>query len=464
MSQSIVLIDKVGQHRADIRQYLQDSLPDVSLLEVEPTSFDDVATSINWSDHDLLLIDNQLGSENGINWVERFRVKQDFPPVIFVSSSERDSTEANRAADTGLRLGARGFVFKRPLDFKELLAHVSRALGREIQEAGNAYHSADAVFIDDIDSLPDITPPPTIVKKDTFHEMQQALAMLHGHDHWPFSVQDLQAGNAEFAGYQIHKYLGERDCLYFFEASDQAEQKRFVIKLVERSKMNKNLLSHEVRAEFDRILSWNHPHLVRWAEYREIDGHLIVIEDFQQGESLFHRLKKSRVTRAQAEIFALQILETLAFLHQQGFRAGSLSPEKIVLRNRDDLVITHFDALGKLVSSEQVSDDTQQTTFNQALYLSPEMIQRQKADHRSDLYIAGVIIYHLFAGQPPYHKGSTKTVLTDHVASPVPSIPGEASALNELVRQLLDKVPENRIQSAETALQMFNDAMDDDLS
>lgn len=459
MPQSIVLIDKIDQHRADIRQFLQDGLPDVTLLEVEPTSFQEVSENIEWSDHDLLLIDNQLGTESGISWVERFRVDRDFPPVIFVSSSDRDSAEANKAADTGLRLGARGFVFKRPLDFQALATHVSRALGRELQESGSNFQSSD-VIMDEIDSLPDITPPPTVVTNDTFHEMQQALALLHGHDRWPFSVQDLQSGNARFAGYHIHKYLGGRDGLYFFDASDQAEQKRYVIKLVEQKKMTEHILSPQLMSIFDRILTWNHPHLVRWAEYREVDGHLVVIEEFQEGESLFHRLNKSRVTRTQAELFTRQILETLAFLHQQGFRAGSLSPEKIVLRSRDDLVITHFDALGNLVSPEKVSEDSHQTTFNEALYLSPELIQGQEADHRSDLYIAGVIIYELFSGQAPYHKGTTKTVLTDHVASPIPPLPEENADLNKLVGQLLDKHPENRIQSAEAVLQQFTDAMD----
>ena len=458
MPQSIVLIDKLEQHRADLRHFIHESIADVTLLEVEPTSFEEVAASINWADHDLLLIDNQLGAEDGISWVERFRMDQAFPPVIFVSSSDRDSAEANRAADAGLRLGARGFLFKRPLDVQALSSHIGSALGVQPQ---SEQAPAD-VFVDDIDLLPDITPPPTVVAQDTFHEMQQAKAMLHGHDRWPFSVQDLQAGEAEFAGYHIHQYMGERDGLYFFEGSDVSDQKKYVIKLVDQSVMSEDSLSPIVREEFNRILQWNHPHLVRWVDYREVDGHLIVIEEYQEGESLFHRLSKSRVTRTQAEIFSRQILETLAFLHQQGVRAGALTPEKIVLRTREDLMLTHFDVLGKLVLPEKLDVEKRQLTFNEAVYLSPELIQKQKVDHRSDLYIAGVIIHQLFTGEPPYNQGTTKTVLTDHVASPVPSMQIENTELNELVRRLLDKMPENRPQSAEEVLDLMTASLDDE--
>jgi serine/threonine protein kinase len=446
------------QHRADLRHFIQESIADVTLLEVEPTSFEEVAASINWADHDLLLIDNHLGAEDGISWVERFRMDQAFPPVIFVSSSDRDSAEANRATDAGLRLGARGFLFKRPLDLKALSSHIGSVLGVQPQSEPAR---AD-IFVDDIDLLPDITPPPTMVEPDTFHEMRQAKAMLHGHDRWPFSVQDLQAGEAEFAGYHIHKYMGERDGLYFFEGSDLSDQKKYVVKLVDQSFMNEDSLSPIVREEFNRILQWNHPNVVRWIDYREVDGHLIVIEEYQEGESLFHRLSKSRVTRTQAEIFSRQILQALSFLHKQGVRAGALTPEKMVLRTREDLMLTHFDVLGKLVLPEKLDVEKRQLTFNEAVYLSPELIQKQKADHRSDLYIAGVIIHQLFTGEPPYNQGTTKTVLTDHVASPVPSMKTENTALNQLVRRLLDKLPENRPQSAGEVLDLLTASLDDE--
>lgn len=256
--------------------------------------------------------------------------------------------------------------------------------------------------------------------------------------------------------------MGERDGLYFFEGSDVSDQKKYVVKLVDQSVMSEDSLSPEVREEFNRILQWNHPHLVRWVDYREVDGHLVVVEEYQEGESLFHRLSKSRVTRTQAEIFSRQILETLAFLHQQGVRAGALTPEKIVLRTREDLMLTHFDVLGQLVLPEKLDVEKRQLTFNEAVYLSPEMIQKQKVDQLSDLYIAGVIIHQLFTGEPPYNQGTTKTVLTDHVASPVPSMKIENTALNELVRRLLDKIPENRPQSAEQVLDLLAASLDDE--
>jgi len=452
MTQSILMIDPMYQHRQVIRRFIDRAYPEVRLVERVPTSFDQVAASVQWADYDLLLIDNQLGNEDGFNWVERFKSDQNFPPVIFLSSTDIDSTGANKKVETGLRLGAQGFLFKKHMNTDVLSDYLSEALsirtGR-LTKAALRVSSANDEF------PPTIAKPKSSAMKDTYHEVQHAKALLHGHGHWPFSVQDLQAGQAEYGGYRITSYLGRRDGIFTFVGQSLSDEKTYAIKLIEHSLTEEALLENKLRQDFDRILDWRHPHIVHWIDYQQDNEHLLIVQEFIQGEKLSHRLRKTGVTRAQAVTYFMQIMQALSHLHKEGMKAGGLSPENLLFRSYDELVLTHFNNLGELLESSQTIIPQSQRTYPEALYLSPEIIQGRSFDHRSDLYIAGVILYSLMAGRPPYDEGTTKAVLTDHVASPVPLLQERKHPLNNLIQGLMEKIPGKRIQTADEVLDML---------
>lgn len=457
MSQSIMLIDSAVQHRQIIRQFIGKSHPDVQIVEQEPTSIDQVAASVHWSDFDLLLIDNQLGDQDGLKWVEQFKSDQDFPPFIFLSSMDIDSTGANKKAEAGLRLGAQGFLFKRQMKMNSFANQFENYLSAALDDSGmQEMATVKAPFQDTVEPLSDITPSSTPTLKDTFHEMQQAKAMLHGHDHWPFSVQDLQAGKAEFIGYHIQRYLGRRDEMYCFVGQSQSDQQQHVIKLLDQSLLGGSSLPEQLEQDFKKILHWDHPHIVQWIDYKKVDGNVVIIQELIQGEKLSHRLSKTGVTKAQAVTYFMQMMQALSHLHAQGMEAGALSPENLFFRTRDELVLTHFNNIGELLLPSNSPTPQSQRTFHEALYLSPEMIQGQSVDYRSDLYIAAVILYHMMAGKPPYEGNTTRTVLTDQVASPIPLLPDRKHPLNDIIQKLMEKTPAKRLQSADEVLQIMD--------
>jgi len=87
-----------------------------------------------------------------------------------------------------------------------------------------------------------------------------------------------------------------------------------------------------------------------------------------------------------------------------------------------------------------------------AQYLSPEQARGEKVDARSDLYSAGVVLYELLTGQPPFQGDSPVAVAYQHVREdPIPpsDLESDLSAdVDAVVMKMLAKNPANRYQSA----------------
>ena len=103
------------------------------------------------------------------------------------------------------------------------------------------------------------------------------------------------------------------------------------------------------------------------------------------------------------------------------------------------------------------------TQASQALgtpeYMSPEQAMGRDADHRSDLYAFGIMIYQLLLGQTPFHADTPQATLMAHVhqALPLPSVlnPDIEPRLEATLLKCLAKDPDDRFQSAKDMVQAF---------
>jgi Tol biopolymer transport system component len=85
-------------------------------------------------------------------------------------------------------------------------------------------------------------------------------------------------------------------------------------------------------------------------------------------------------------------------------------------------------------------------------YMSPEQVRRSPADHRSDIFSFGSVLYELLAGRRPFQGGieaETMTAILNQDPPPLTAVDGRvSSALERIVRHCLEKRPEDRFQSA----------------
>ena len=122
-----------------------------------------------------------------------------------------------------------------------------------------------------------------------------------------------------------------------------------------------------------------------------------------------------------------------------------------MLNRAGDAKVTDF-GLAQLNEVTKKMNLTQDgTTMGTPWYMSPEQIQGEKLDHRSDQYSFGVTCYHMFAGQPPFPGKNSVSIAVQHLkenARPLSEIRQDLPVeLCAIIHRMMEKSPERRFQT-----------------
>jgi dienelactone hydrolase len=181
-----------------------------------------------------------------------------------------------------------------------------------------------------------------------------------------------------------------------------------------------------------------------------------------QGESLAAKIKTGPVSVKDATSILLQVAQALEEAHEQGVIHRDLKPANVMVTPKGNAKVLDF-GLAKLLAPT-ASDATMSFAETKGmagtpLYMSPEQINGQAVDARSDLWSLGVLYYEALTGRTPFEGTNTWSVLRAIAESPIepvsklkPEIPAEAQ---EILTRLLQKDPAKRYQ---TAFEVVGDA------
>jgi eukaryotic-like serine/threonine-protein kinase len=119
---------------------------------------------------------------------------------------------------------------------------------------------------------------------------------------------------------------------------------------------------------------------------------------------------------------ALEIMEpvlaALAVAHDAGLVHRDVKPENVLISGRGQIKVADF-GLAKAVSS-QTNTATQGLLIGTVSYLPPELVMSGKADARSDVYSAGIVLFELLTGRKPHTGDTPIQIAYAHVHRDVP--------------------------------------------
>ncbi|PIG92975.1 hybrid sensor histidine kinase/response regulator [Gloeocapsopsis sp. IPPAS B-1203] len=180
------------------------------------------------------------------------------------------------------------------------------------------------------------------------------------------------------------------------------------------------------------------------------NGLALICADFA-GESL-EKLITQHFELKEFLAIAIQIVTTVAELHQNSIVHKNLQPCNILV-NHDQILIIDL-SLASRLSRENQSIRHPHLLEGNLAYISPEQTGRmnRSIDYRTDFYSLGVIFYEMLTGQRPFQTNNSLELVHCHIAkialSPKEINPEIPQVISEIVMKLLAKTAEERYQSA----------------
>ncbi|HZI63551.1 MAG TPA: protein kinase, partial [Thermoanaerobaculia bacterium] len=206
----------------------------------------------------------------------------------------------------------------------------------------------------------------------------------------------------------------------------------------------------------------NHPNILVLHDLGTADGTPYLVTELLDGESLRARLESGPPPLRRALDWTRQIAEGLAAAHARGIVHRDLKPENVFVNADGRIKILDF-GLAKLLPASSASAVAATPTLaaggtepgvvlGTVGYMSPEQVRGLAADHRSDLFALGAILYELLTGRRAFQRDSAVETMSAILKEEPPDLTESGrnvpAALERIVRHLLEKDPNHRFQSA----------------
>ena len=140
------------------------------------------------------------------------------------------------------------------------------------------------------------------------------------------------------------------------------------------------------------------------------------------------------------------VLRALAAAHAAGLVHRDIKPENVLLADDGRVKVADF-GLARAVETSTLTQTTG-LLIGTVAYLAPEQVESGTADARTDVYAAGVLLWELLTGAPPYGGDSPLSVAYKHVNEDVPppssAVPGIPPELDALVVRATRRDPDAR--------------------
>ncbi len=264
--------------------------------------------------------------------------------------------------------------------------------------------------------------------------------------------------------YQIESPLGAGGMGEVYKATDTRLERTVAIKVLPAHVASDPERKSRFEREAKVISGLNHPHICTLYEFDNHEGTDFLVMEYLEGETLADRLGKGALPLDQALRYAIEIADALDKAHRQGVTHRDLKPANIMLTKAGAKLLDF--GLAKLKRSNVKADlatlaatRTQEqpltekgTVLGTVQYMAPEQLEGKDADHRSDIFAFGAIVYEMVTGQRAFEGKSQLSLITailEHDPPPI-SVAQETSppALDHVVRTCLAKDPDNRWEAA----------------
>jgi serine/threonine-protein kinase len=263
--------------------------------------------------------------------------------------------------------------------------------------------------------------------------------------------------------YKIVSQLGKGGMGEVYLAEDTKLERKVALKFISPEMVDDKWAKRRLVKEAQASAMLDHPSICPVYDIQEWEGHMFIVMQYVEGETLAGVIGKSSLGSEQVITLGRQIVSALAEAHAHGIIHRDIKPRNIMVTSGGHIKVLDF-GLAKSMTPKPLDsrDDSVSNLMEQGIvpgtirYMSPEQLCNEKLDYRSDIFSLGTVLYEMASGTNPFQRKTGPEVVSAILSStPKPLTQngnGRARQLETIIERCLAKDRNERYQSASELL------------
>ena len=231
----------------------------------------------------------------------------------------------------------------------------------------------------------------------------------------------LSAGSV-LASYEITGLLGTGGMGEVYRARDNKLNRHVAIKVLPEEFANDPERIARFHREAQSIAALNHPNIAAIYELAESAGTRFLVLELVEGDTLAERLRRGPLSIEDALNLAKQIAEALEAANEKGIVHRDLKPGNVKITPEGKVKVLDFglakmrenapsNAIASNSPTLSLAGTVPGVILGTAAYMSPEQAKGFDADHRSDIFSFGSVLYEMLTGRPAFDGDTISEIL-----------------------------------------------------
>ncbi|ULR52906.1 serine/threonine-protein kinase [Streptomyces deccanensis] len=251
--------------------------------------------------------------------------------------------------------------------------------------------------------------------------------------------------------YRLEARIGRGGMGIVWRATDQLLGRQVAVKELalddslpeERSRQRRERTLREARA----VARLGHPHIIVVHDVVEQDERPYIVMELIDGGSLAERIEEQGpVDAREAARIGIALLGALRRAHDAGVLHRDLKPANVLLENGTDRVVLTDFGIAQVAGATTLTESG--SFVGSPEYTAPERMSGVRTGPESDLWSLGALLCAVLSGESPFRRDSLGGILHAVVVDEIRP-PAQAAPLLPVVRGLLERDPDRRLDAAE---------------
>jgi DNA-binding NarL/FixJ family response regulator len=413
----VLLIDRDARFRHEVTGILAATWPGSEVEHYDPDVSGRPGPGFRLAEFDLVLLDNRLGAEDGLDWLQDFTARPGCPPTVMLAGQGSENV-----AVRAMKLGAYDYLPKQLLTKESLEQIVAQALGSR---------SAKPMVDTTLDMrTPGAKPPPIA----------------------PAGAG--AGGPPQIDGYRLVREVGSGAVSRVYLMQPEAGGAPVIAKVLFDHLLHDSDFLERFLREYHILGRIKSSYVGKVFGYGFSDNSAYLLMEYLSGGDVRAYFTGNYVDQVRILRIFRQVLTALKDIHAAGVIHRDLKPHNVMFRDDQSLAMVDF-GIAKVLDMPGIT--LEGTLLGTPIYMSPEVIRGLPADPRADLYSAGVMLYQMIAKKPPFSGSAAMDIIEQHLNAAPPPLPRAHDEFQPLIDTLLAKDPDQRPASAEAALKLIEE-------